>query len=106
MTYLKNNYLTIILFIVLIAYIWRNNTLKYQRDNIEYKTQKEFIISHLKEIEKELKGIQEKSKIDSLERNKILENYAKPFQSNLTLNQLKHIRDSIRNSTRHALPNE
>ena len=95
MTYLKNNSLTIILFVLLILYIWRTNTLKYQRDNIEAKTQKEFIIKHLKEIDKELKDIKVKSEADSIQRNEVLKSLPK-YENNLSITRLKFIRDSLR----------
>lgn len=95
MNFLKNNYLTIILFVLLIAYIWRSNTLKYQRDNIEYKVQKEFVISHLKEINKELKDIKVKSEADSIQRNEVLKKLPK-YENNLSHTRLIAIRDSLR----------
>jgi len=95
MTLLKNNWLTIVLAIALSLYIWRSNTLKYQRDNIEAKTQKEFVILHLKEINKQIKDIQVKSEADSIQRNEVLKNLPR-YENNLSHNRLIAIRDSIR----------
>jgi len=95
MTYLKNNILTIILCLALGLYIWRSNTLKYQRDNIESKVLKEFVISHLKELDKQLDEVQLKSTADSIARNEVLKTLPK-YEKNLSITRLKFIRDSLR----------
>jgi hypothetical protein len=95
MTYLKNNILTIILCLALGLYIWRSNTLKYQRDNIESKVLKEFVITHLKELDKQLDEVQLKSTADSIARNEVIRNLPR-YENNLSHTRLIAIRDSIR----------
>jgi len=95
MNFLKTNYLTIILFVLLIAYIWRSNTLKYQRDNIEAKVLKEFVITHLKDVYKEQQEQRIKSLADSIQRNEVIRNLPR-YENNLSHTRLIAIRDSIR----------
>lgn len=95
MTYLKNNILVIVLAIAFAVVLWRSNTLKYQRDNIEAKVLKEFVISHLKDIDKQLDEVQLKSTADSIQRNEVIRNLPR-YENNLSHTRLIAIRDSIR----------
>lgn len=100
MTFLKNNWLTILAFVVLGAYIWRTNSLNYALRMSDSNAQKQFVISHLKEVEGRLKDIEVKSEADSIQRNEVLKKLPK-YENNLSITRLKFIRDSLR--ARHAL---
>lgn len=95
MNFLKNNWLTIVLAIGLGLVMWRNNAVNYALRMSESNAQKEFVISHLKEINKELKDIRVKSEADSIQRNEVLKKLPK-YENNLSITRLKFIRDSLR----------
>jgi len=94
--------LVIVLAIAFAVVLWRSNTLKYQRDNIESKVLKEFVITHLKDVYKEQKEQRIKSLADSIARNEVVKNLPK-YENNLSIDRLKFIRDSLR--ARHTMLN-
>lgn len=104
MNFLKNNWLTIVLALGLVFYVWRNNALNYALTMSESKSQKEFIISHLKDLDNKLKDLDVKTKADSIQRHEVLKTLPK-YENNLSISRLKFIRDSLREVSRHAVLN-
>jgi len=104
---LKANAVAIILFIVVVVLMWRNNVLNEQKRAAEYSLQtqsivedKKIILDSLSKLYSRIKDNEVKSKADSIIQYETIKKNGKPYQNNLTHNRLIAIRDSLRKIAR------